>query len=220
MSDGRGHNPIKVCTYSEAGNGSANEDALHICNYPHATEAYLCALSDGQGGRAGGAAAAQAAVRSTLEAASSEPVKGLRQSQSWCRILSKADEAVRDDAAAGYATLIGLYVTDEGVYGASCGDSAALLFQQEQVNILTEGQHKNPPIGSGGARPVGFTAKLVPPWKLLVASDGIWKYAGWDVVISLMKTLSGESLMSALHDAAALPNGKLQDDTSIILLEQ
>ena len=51
-------------------------------------------------------------------------------------------------------------------------------------------------------------------------SDGVWKYVGWDNIVRIAATQSGESLIASLRQAALDANGsKLDDDFSIALLQ-
>ncbi len=126
---------------------------------------------------------------------------------------------VSQDADAGFTTLVGFCVASPMVVGASCGDSAAVLIQGDDQVQLTGQQRKNPPIGSGSAAVTPFVQSLRGQWKLLVMSDGVWKYAGWPTVIKHACDTSGESLFQRLREAAALPaTNELQDDFTIVLL--
>lgn len=206
--------------HSEAGHEHVNEDAVAVRPHPEDPRALLCSLADGQGGQVGGAAASRLAVRESLDAASALPVEQLLESSAWYGIVSAADEAVDDDDEAGLTTLISLCITEEGICGASCGDSAALLIDGEREPWLTENQRKNPPVGSSAARPVTFATRLGPSWKLLVMSDGVWNYIGWDGVARLAKQSSGEELIFALRQAVLDSNGgKLPDDFTAALVQ-
>lgn len=68
--------------------------------------------------------------------------------------------------------------------------------------LLTEHQRKNPPVGSGAAYPTAFEARLFPGWKLLVVSDGVWNYVGWEQIAKIAAQNQGNSLIAALHQAA------------------
>ncbi len=101
--------------------------------------------------------------------------------------------------------LIGLCVVGDKIYGASNGDSGAiLLLPNGHFEELTGKQAKNPPIGSGAAGPVPFTPSLISPWKLLVMSDGVWKYVGWDRVREIARAQRGKALIDGLLNAAKL----------------
>src|SRR6185369_1355332 len=91
--------------------------------------------------------------------------------------LAHADAAVAADREAGFTTLVGLCVGADHVAGASCGDSAAVaVCGASAPRVLTSRQWKNPPVGSGEATFVPFEMELAEPWRLLVMSDGVWKY--------------------------------------------
>ena len=210
---------IHSLTHSEAGEGHANEDVALVRPHPDDAGVLLCALADGQGGQAGGAAAARVAVEESLRAASSFPAKELREAAPWYAVVGAADEAVCEDDAAGYCTLVSLVVSAREVWGASCGDSGALLLSGGREFLLTEGQRKNPPVGSSAVRPVGFSARLHPGWTLLVASDGVWKYVGWEQIVRMAAQNQGQELVAALRRAAWDANGgRLPDDFSVALL--
>jgi len=85
---------------------------------------------------------------------------------------------------------------------------------------MTSGQHKNPPIGSGAASIVPFGTVVNAPWKMLVMTDGVWKYAGWERVIEAARRESGSQLVAVLQQAARSPsNGRFQDDCTVVVLE-
>ena len=168
--------------HSEAGHDHINEDVVLVRPHPEDARAILCCLADGQGGQFGGAMAARAAVEESRTAAFSFPAKELFDEASWYAVVSAADEAVCEDDAAGFTTLVSLCISEHTVCGASCGDSGAILLQGGQVTLLTENQRKTPPVGSSAAHPIAFSARLAPGWKLLVISDGVWKYVGWETI--------------------------------------
>lgn len=203
---------IRTYSFSAVGGHAVNEDAFALQQLPGAA-GWLVALADGQGGRAGGKRAAQLACE----------VAALyfAESRDWTASLTAADAAVSADREAGFTTLVGLCVTADSVEGASCGDSAAVaVCAGEAPRVLTSRQFKNPPVGSGEADFIPFELELARPWKLLVMSDGVWKYASWDRVWDSAARLSGEDLIANLQDAARLKStGEFQDDFTVVLLE-
>ncbi len=210
---------IRYLVHSEAGESHANEDIVSVRPHPRAENVLLCCLADGQGGQAGGAHAAQVAVEEGLRVMSSFSASDLLQATPWYSVVSAADEAVSEDDAAGFYTLICLSVSEQEIWGASCGDSGVLLLNGGQALLLTEHQRKNPPVGSSAAYPVAFNAKLKPGWCLLVVSDGVWKYVGWEAVTQTAARRQGLELIAALRQAALDANGgKMQDDFSVALL--
>ena len=200
---------IRTFSFSAAGGHPVNEDAFVLRPLPNGA-GWIVALADGQGGRAGGALAAQLAcwVVATRADAGAE-------------CLAEADATIAADPAAGLTTLVALCVEGDHVAGASCGDSAALVAWGDGfIRILTAHQFKNPPVGSGEAIFVPFEVQLTHPWRLLVMSDGVWKYAGWDRISNMAARLSGEELLSELQAAARLTtSGEFPDDFTVVLLE-
>lgn len=205
--------------HSELGDGHVNEDRVVVRPHPGDAGLMLCCLADGQGGQAGGEAARRMAVEESLRAAASFPADELYEEAPWHAVVGAADEAACEDDAAGYCSLVGLCVSANGIFGASCGDSGALLLTGSRDVLLTDGQRKNPPVGSSGARSTAFSARPAPGWTLLVVSDGVWKYVGWEGIIEVAVRHGGQGLIDALRRAALnAGGGRLQDDFSVALL--
>ncbi len=211
---------IRVTTFTESGGHPANEDAFLVGPHPADAGSWLCALADGQGGRAGGGEAARLACRTTLAEAGRLQPGQLSRGPIWASLLRQADRAVEADPGAGFTTLAGFCVRDGVLVGASSGDSAVLAAAGGQAREATAGQRKNPPVGSGAAEFVPFEVPLAEPWAVLAVSDGVWKYAGWEKVVLAATTLSGEPLVDALKAAARLPgSGRFPDDFTVVVLE-
>jgi len=203
--------------YSEQGAAhDDNEDAVEARQHDQDDALWLCCLADGQGGRSGGARAAQIATQTALAAALAQPPRSLLKPKICAGIVRAADDVVYADPQAGFTTLVMLVVRDQFVCGASCGDSAAVLLQSEESIVLTENQLQHPLVGSRAARAMSFYLDLDPPWHICAVSDGVWKYAGWDRMIALMRRRGGRDLVDALRAAAIKPgNSGLPDDFSI-----
>jgi PPM family protein phosphatase len=211
---------MRFISFSEAGGHRINEDALEV--KPHRADpgCWLCCLADGQGGRAGRARAANLACTTAIAAAIHYRSTELIQASCWVSILQQADRAVTADPDAGFTTLVGLSICNGVVSGASCGDSAALVISGEQPRALTARQVKNPPVGSGAAPFVPFLAGLVAPWTVVVMSDGVWKYVGWEGVIQAAAQERGQRLLETLQSQARLPgSGRFQDDFTMAVFE-
>lgn len=208
---------IDVFHHSEPGGHPHNEDAFEIRALPPELGAYLCVIADGQGGQPGGGEAARLACRVCADTAARLEPAALLLPTTWTTILSTVDRAVADEPTAGYTTVVAFAVTGSRVCGASCGDSAAVLFQGgDPMVILTDGQQKNPPVGSGFATFVSFAANLVLPWLVLAMSDGVWKYAGWERIAKAASERRGERLITSLLKLTRLRSGALQDDFTLI----
>jgi serine/threonine protein phosphatase PrpC len=211
---------VRVQSCSEVGDHRLNEDAFCVQAHPLAPDCWVCLVADGQGGQPGGGTAAQRACRNALEAALACRPESLIEPATWSGILRQADAAVAADPGAGFTTLVGLCVYRGRVVGASSGDSAALLVSGGKAKELTAGQQKNPPVGSGAAVAVPFAAAVAEPWRVLVMSDGVWKYAGRDRVAEIASRTRGPSVIAELQGAARLRgSGGFQDDFTVVVLE-
>ena len=203
--------------FSEAGHNHRNEDCTRAQFHPYKRGALIAVLADGHGGQFGGGAAARVAVQKCFELALARSPAELLERQVWREILQSADVTVEAESDAGFTTLIGLCATNAQVCGASCGDSAALLIQDEDFVELTAAQRKNPPVGSGSAMPIPFSAARLATAPLLLLSDGAWKGVGFERIARTAWLHSGADLVMELRDLQLAGNGgKLPDDFSII----
>jgi len=211
---------MQIYTHSEAGHRHINEDH-HVSSYhPANSDVILCAIADGQGGQAGGGAASRIAAVKCVELCALTPVDRLFFPKNWPPIIASADDAVQEDREAGYSTLVGVSVKQNAVCGSSSGDSEAFLVTRHEAILLTEHQRRNPPIGSGGAYPVSFKSELKSPWKLLLATDGVYRYVGWEAITEILRYNGGrtaiEMLLKAQRDSHG---GLLGDDFTAVLIE-
>ena len=55
---------------------------------------------------------------------------------------------------------------------------------------------------------------------MLLMSDGVWKYGGWDRVIEIARRASGSTIVTELQRLVRLPgSGCFQDDFTVVVLE-
>lgn len=209
-----------VFAFSEAGGHPANEDSFDVHAHPNDDLCEIVALGDGVGGQPGGGRAARFATHAALLAASTRLPDDLLAPSVWGPILRQVDHDTAADAETGLTTLIGLAVKGNKVAGASAGDSAVFVLDASgKGQELTQYQAKKPWVGTGEATFATFGADLVPPWQVVVMSDGVWKYAGWERVRALAAEHRGQALIDALHKAVLLPgSGGLQDDFTVIVV--
>lgn len=212
---------VRVTSFSEAGGHINNEDAFEVHRHVDDPDCWLGYLADGQGGSGGGAEAARLACRTAAEATLRLPPRALAEPAAWLEILRQADRAVEADPEAGFTTLLGFCIHDGVLTGASSGDSAALVVSGgERAREMTSGQLRNPPVGSGEARFVAFSARMVRPWLVLAMSDGVWKYAGWGRLAQAAEGSRGAAIVEALQGAARLPrSGQFPDDFTVVAFE-
>jgi len=161
------------------------------------------ALADGAGGVGGGAAAAQAVIDAVT---------------TWDdphATIARVDELLVQRGQ-GQTTAVVVDVEAGGaVRGASAGDSIAWIVDRTGAILeLTSAQRRKPLVGDG-AELVTFDGHLGAGATLLVASDGLWKYAK---AADLARLVAGEELAAAAKALVALVSTPLQDDVAIVLV--
>jgi len=175
-------------------------------------------VADGVGGRPGGGEAATLLVENVVNYFVTADYD--MDDLALTRLLTEMDQALADDENAGETTAVVAVVTDDGITGASVGDSDAYLILPTSEYKLTYGRRK-PYLGYGAAYPEPFNAEL-RDGTLLLASDGLWKYADLDKICAIVRSpdLSLEEIARHLVDAARIPNGSLWDDVAIALCRE
>ncbi len=189
----------------------AGEDRAEVIDTPFGL---VLVVTDGAGGRPGGAEAAEMVVRRVWEAAAA--ARRPPAPRDWCQLMADVDHALLDDPDAGEAAAVIAAVSSVGIAGASAGDSEAWLIRPEGYEELTERQHPKPFLGTSAAIPVPFSARRFDG-TLLVASDGLFKYADPAAICAAARQ---ESLDQAARDLVALVrlrSGSLPDDVSVLL---
>lgn len=175
-------------------------------------------LADGAGGTSGGREAAELVVRILSERAlQSEAVTETFWRQA---ILELAIEL--ESLGAGQSTAVAIAHRGRSLCGGSIGDCEAWLIGRDGLIDLTQGQARKPLLGGGLAEPRTFSAQIRPGELLLVASDGLFKYATRERIVDCLRArgASLESIGHALIALARMPNGGLQDDIGIALVRR
>lgn len=129
-----------------------SHDRLSVLRDAHRT---LIALADGTESSAG---AQTAAARTVDELARCFRNGSLpRDPEDWVMVLEAIDHVVLGDPEAEETSALVILVQQGVVVGASVGNSLAYIVPAVgQAQLLTDRQHKEPSIGTGLARPVGF----------------------------------------------------------------
>lgn len=173
----------------------------------------LLVLADGAGGTGHGRSAADEVV------AYAERTLGKMRDPAdpklWARYLKPVDESILQGGSGGETTAVLLWLTSHCIAGASVGDSVAWLITQSGHVDMTQHQRRKPLVGSGEALPVPF-AFGSPQGRLLMASDGLIKYAPADDIRRVVLTSTPDRAPRCLIDLVRLRSGKLQDDVGVI----
>ena len=175
----------------------------------------LVVVADGAGGTGGGAQAAQAVCDAAVAAVRKQNTEG----GSWSARLTEMDLALVKAGHGGLSTAVVAEVLDGQVVGASVGDSCAWLVSLGEVSDLTERQVRKPLLGSGSAEPVAF-GPVPLRGRLLVGTDGLFKYASRSRLASLTAEGSPEVAAAALVEAVRLKSGQFQDDVGVVVCEE
>ena len=174
----------------------------------HRERDVVVALADGAGGMA---AASRAADTAILEVRRQLEANGGLLPQALVRA---ADRAVHALAVGGQTTLVVAMVAASGLLGASVGDSEAWLVTENGVARLTERQQRRPLLGVGDAAAVPFSAAPFDG-TLLVASDGLFKYARMADIVEVVRSPIHEEVPGRVVDLVRLRSGALQDDVAV-----
>ena len=173
---------------------------------------YLVAVADGAGGTGGGAAAADRLIATLAKLADSAA------SADWFTVLREIDDKLSAGPSGGQTTAVVAFVDDERIRGASVGDSEAWLVPPAgSLTDLTANQRRKPLLGSGEALPVEFEAQRRGA-RLLLATDGLIKYAPHERIRALAVSGSVGEAVEALVSCVRLPSGSLHDDVAAIVV--
>ncbi len=168
----------------------------------------VIAVADGAGGTSGGERAAKAVVDAVVATGS--------HAYDWAMLLAELDHA---QIGYGQTTAVVLWVTRDKIVGASAGDSGAWVIRGSEIEELTVAQHRKPLIGDG-AIVTAIEAAPIGNGTLLVASDGLLRFAR---PADITRIASGPDLAVAarqLVELVRLPSGEVPDDVSIVLCRQ
>jgi serine/threonine protein phosphatase PrpC len=191
----------------EAADGHG-EDRLLIADIGSRT---VVAVADGAGGRSGAAAAAQMAVNFVKAHAAQ------LESRADCeRLLSQMDHSIMADRDAGETTAVVVVLGPAGIVGASVGDSGAWIVSTGGIDDLTAAQARKPFVGVGTTVPVGFQRKSLRG-TLLVATDGLLKYASRETIASTVERSDLHDTPAALVSLVRYASGALPDDVGIVV---
>jgi serine/threonine protein phosphatase PrpC len=137
---------------------------------------------------------------------------------SACAILLRAmDQQILRDANAGETTCALAVVAGDRIFGASVGDSGVWMIGPTTVVDLTHRQARKPFVGSGSACPVEFMQKSLKGENLLLATDGLLKYAPAERIAIACRESDNETCAARLIELVRYPSGALPDDVTVIL---
>ena len=173
---------------------------------------YLVALADGAGGTGNGAIAADHLMayvtKLVPDAATAD----------WFEVLCEFDHELSTRRTGGETTGVVAFVDGVRVRGACVGDSAAWLIPASgEIVDMTAHQRRRPLLGSGEALPVEFEAGRGGR-RVLLASDGLLKYAETDRIRAVAAYGTAIEAASRLIELVRLPAGGFLDDVAVVII--
>jgi serine/threonine protein phosphatase PrpC len=176
----------------------------------------VIAVADGAGGTGSGDTAADMAV--SLATTFPGNIRQSADPRYWATRLAEIDSALANDPRGGQAALVVASVFQGEVVGAAVGDAVAWLIDSEGTRDLTAGTRRKPLLGDGGAIPFVFGPIPLGTGTLLLATDGLWKYATRSNIAECAAAASLSAPCAELVDLVRLRSGALQDDVAAVLV--
>ena len=179
-----------------------------------ARDGAVIVVADGVGGRPGGGRASQLAMDRIIQLAAG--VSTPLDPGAWRALLFDVDQVLNADAEAGETTAVIVAATQDGIAGASVGDSEAWLVTPGGHAALTSRQQRKPYLGVGGALPVGF-GPVSLEGTLLVATDGLFKCADAERITAAVPGADIGAAAEAVAEVARNREGSFYDDLAVVL---
>ncbi len=173
----------------------------------HHDERTIIVVADGAGGVGNGDLAAETVIRDVgndyLDATTAE---------NWEMELRQIDCHI----GAGESTAVIVDLRPDSLVGASVGDSRAWIVRNGELVDLTINQIRKPLLGSGEARPTGFSSGPLNNGTLIVATDGFCDYVKRDRLTSMVAQADFVEIPRKCAELVRLPSGDLWDDIGIV----
>ncbi len=180
-------------------------------------DSLVLVLADGASGISGGVLASRTLV-TAVRSAVKDVAFDVTDVQAWADLL-RATDAALVKGAGGETTGIVVVLTANKLVGVSAGDCEAWAIHAKDVVDLTVGQNTHRRLGSGRAVPVTFEHAVLEG-VLLVASDGLFRYASIQVIARVVRAGPIRVAAEQLIELVRLPSGKFHDDIAAILVAQ
>ena len=174
-------------------------------------------LADGGGGMRGGEAASRSLV-AVVESAVNDSTFQLERVQPWIDLFRATDVGLVANGA-GETTGVVIVVGPWGILGMSIGDSEAWVVTPQGVDNLTVGQYTRQRLGTRRAAVVIFERSALSG-VLVVATDGLFKYAATDVIAGIVRDGSLAEVPERLVELVRLRSGKVADDVAVVLVQR
>lgn len=200
---------MRYVTRQVAANG-VSQDRLEVFDVDVAT---LIVLADGAGGMAGAGLAAEMVVDAFRDVSVFDAPS----------ILASLDSRVAAAPRAGETTAVVIATMGDTMWGGSAGDSEAWLLhrhhQHEEVELTRQQRRKRVGSGSATIQPISATADDESEYRLLVASDGLFRYASYADIKARVRLPNIDDAADSLLESVRLSSGRFRDDVSIFVAQ-
>lgn len=201
---------------SRPGSGGENQDAVFCAPVGNLL---FAAVADGVGGRPNGAWAAQRAVHLAVRRAKIVRGADALDPGVWRMALQELHGRLGRERDG--STTLTIVITDGARWTAAwIGDTRLYLVTGAGIENVTETRDRTGYLG-GDEAPIahGKTGVLNAGERLVLLSDGLWKFVPGDAFRALLAGASGQVLVAMLAEVQRRNSGKLPDDASGVVIE-
>jgi PPM family protein phosphatase len=175
----------------------------------------IVALADGGGGMRSGVTASRA-FASVVDAAVVDTGFPLEDADAWLGVFRAMDTRLAANRA-GETTGIVVVIGGRRLVGISTGDCGAWVIAPTTIDDLTAGQYTQQRLGSSHATPTMFE-RASPEGVLLVASDGLFKFAAGEVIADVIRAHPIGEATQKLVQLVRLRSGHVPEDVMVVLV--
>ncbi len=170
-------------------------------------------FAESTGGLCGGAEAADF----ILNATKAKFTQLLPSQEVLAQFMVELDREIALAGAYGEEACVIVAVSESHIFGATTGGTGAWIISETGIDNLTAAQHRMPFLSSGQVWPVVFSLGKLRH-TLLVASDGLLKYAAKSQIVAAASCDDLNEAVRKLADLRRYQSGVLPDDLSVILV--
>jgi PPM family protein phosphatase len=195
-----------------AASGMQSQDSVGV--YERG-DVLVVVVADGGGGMRRGDAASRSVV-AVVESAVADAQFALEDARPWVDLFLATDACLAANRA-GETTGAVVVLGRRGFLGFSIGNSEAWVVTLTGVDNLTVGQHTRERFGNGQGTVVTFQRPQLAG-VLLVATDGLFKYAAAPVIAGIARSGTVAQAADELLELVRLRSGKMADDVTVVLV--
>jgi PPM family protein phosphatase len=210
-----GHHPMAsryAYARATAASGVRSQDSVGV--YERG-DVLVVVVADGGGGMRRGDAASRSVV-AVVESAVADARFALEDARPWVDLFLATDSCLVANRA-GETTGAVVVLGRSGFLGFSIGNSEAWVVTRTEVDNLTVGQHTRERFGNGHGTVVTFQRPQLAG-VLLVATDGLFKYAAAPVIAGIARSGTVAQAADELLELVRLRSGKMADDVTVVLV--